>query len=243
MTVAPTSLRDRRVPHRHQLVLIVAVVLATVGVVLLVEHTVFQGSTDKTSHVQGSGVQATQIRHVAGFASVELAGSNNVTIRVGGKQSVTVHADDNLLGRVTTRVRDGHLVIGNTKGSFATNSPMDVAVTVPSLTELTLSGSGNITATGVKTSTFTVLLAGSGVLQASGTATRLDVSLDGSGDAQLAQLVARDVQAAVNGSGEIFVTATESLDGSVPGSGTIVYSGNPAHVTTSVTGSGAITRG
>ena len=33
---------------------------------------------------------------------------------VGGEQSVVVHADGNLLDRVTTRVRGGKLVIGNT---------------------------------------------------------------------------------------------------------------------------------
>lgn len=45
----------------------------------------------------------------------------------------------------------------------------------------------------------------------------------------------------MSGSGTIFVTATKSLDGAVPGSGAIVYEGNPQDVTKSVTGSGAIT--
>jgi hypothetical protein len=76
----------------------------------------------------------------------------------------------------------------------------------------------------------------------SGTVTRLDVSLDGSGNAQLAQLAARDVHAVLSGSGRIVTRATDTLQASVPGSGTIVYTGNPAHVTTSVTGSGTITR-
>lgn len=243
MTIAPTSLRGRRVPHRRQLALIAAVVLLTAGVVLLAEHTVFRSSTTNTNGAQGSGIQATQARHLAPFTGIDLAGSNNVTVHVGGKQSVLVHADDNLLGRVTTRVQDGQLAIGNTQGSFATKSPMSVEITVPSLSKLTLSGSGNVSATGVGTGSLTVALTGSGVLWASGTATQLDVRLDGSGEAQLGQLVARDVHADVNGSGDIVVTATNSLDGSVPGSGTISYGGNPAHVTTSVTGSGAVTRG
>jgi hypothetical protein len=51
------------------------------------------------------------------------------------------------------------------------------------------------------------------------------------------------VHAVVSGSGLIQVTATTSLDAAVPGSGTIIYSGNPPQVTTSVTGSGAVTRG
>jgi hypothetical protein len=80
------------------------------------------------------------------------------------------------------------------------------------------------------------------VLVAAGV-TVLDVSLAGSGDAELQQLVARDVHAIVNGSGRILVDATNTLDASVPGSGVVVYSGNPVHVTSSITGSGAVTRG
>jgi Putative auto-transporter adhesin, head GIN domain len=86
-------------------------------------------------------------------------------------------------------------------------------------------------------------LTGSGVLRASGTVTRLDASLTGSGDAQLSDLTARDARAVVSGSGRILVTATHSLSASVPGSGAVVYTGNPEHVTTSSSGSGAVVRG
>jgi hypothetical protein len=39
------------------------------------------------------------------------------------------------------------------------------------------------------------------------------------------------------------VTATAGLSAAVPGSGAIIYSGNPPRVTSSVTGSGAVTHG
>jgi len=187
----------------------------------------------------GSGTAATQTRHVAAFTSVDLAGSNVVTIQAGGKQSVVVHADANLLSRVTTQVHAGVLVIG-TIGSFTTSSPMSVDVSVPSLKALTLSGSGNISAANIQAGTLTVTLSGSGVLRASGAVGRLDVSLGGSGDAQLQQLTARDVHAALSGSGRILVDATHSLQASVPGSGAIMYGGNPAYVTKDISGSGAI---
>ena len=77
---------------------------------------------------------------------------------------------------------------------------------------------------------------------AAGAATRLDVTINGDGKARLSQLTARDARAVVSGSGLIQVTATTSLDAAVPGSGTIIYRGNPPQVTTSVTGSGTVTR-
>jgi len=189
----------------------------------------------------GSGTPAAQVRHVAAFGKVDLTGSSNVTIHVGGRQSVVVHADDNLLRQVTTQVHAGTLVIG-TRGSFTTKSPMRVEIRVPSLEALTLSGSGGITAWSIHAVRVTVRLSGSGVVRASGAVTRLDVSLGGSGEARLGQLAARDVRASLAGSGRIVTHAANALQASVPGSGTIVYSGNPAHVTRSVTGSGAIIR-
>jgi Putative auto-transporter adhesin, head GIN domain len=189
----------------------------------------------------GSGTAAAQTRHPGAFSSVDLTGSSHVAIHAGGSQSVVVHADDNLLGQVTTQVHASTLMIG-TRGSFTTSTPMSVQISVPSLEAVTLSGSGAITAGNIQAPRLSVRLSGSGVVRASGTVTRLDVSLGGSGDVQLEQLVARDVHAVLAGSGRIVTHATNTLQASVPGSGTIVYSGNPAHVTTSITGSGAITR-
>ena len=162
-------------------------------------------------------------------------------IRVGEKQSVVVKADDNLLDRVTTEVQSGKLVIANTPGSFTTKSPMSVELNVPTLNALTLTGSGNIVVSNIEADSLKVTLPGSGTLTGSGTATRLDVTVGGSGTVQFPRLVANDVRALVSGSGTIFITATEGLDASVSGSGSILYAGNPQDVTKSVTGTGAIT--
>jgi hypothetical protein len=107
MTVAPTSVHPGRGEHRSRwvLVAILAFLLGGLAVALLYQLDVFGGSSSPTN--EGSGVAATQARNVAAFNSVELAGSNNVVIRVGEKQSVVVRADDNLLDRVTTEVQSG----------------------------------------------------------------------------------------------------------------------------------------
>jgi hypothetical protein len=219
-------------PTRHGRPILIAVLIAVVAVVAIAIALLASGS---------SGATATQTRTVASFTSLDLAGSNNVTITVGKPQSVVVRADSTLINHVTTDVVAGTLVIGDT-GSVTASGPMSVDVSVPSLTALSLSGSGQISATGISTPQLTVTISGSGQLSAAGTATRLDVTINGDGKAQLSKLTARDVHAVVSGSGLIQVTATASLDAAVPGSGTIIYSGNPPQVTTSVTGSGTVTR-
>lgn len=241
MTVAPTSVHPRREQHRSRwvLVAILAFLLGGLAVALLYQSDVFGGSSNSTN--EGSGVPATQVRNVAAFNSIELAGSNKLVIRIGEKQSVVVRADNNLLDRVTTEVRSGKLVIANTPGSFTPKSPMSVEANVPTLNALTLTGSGNIVVNDIEAESLEVSLPGSGTLTGSGTATRLDVTVSGSGTMQFPRLVANDVRAVVSGSGSIVITATESLDASVSGSGAILYAGNPQDVTKSVTGTGAIT--
>lgn len=241
MTIAPTPLHTGRMPHKYlwALAALVTGLIAGGAVGLLIGSNVFEDSSSSTG-VRGSGVAATSTRDLPPFSSVELAGSNIVTIRVGEEQSVVVRGDNNLVDRVTTVVQDGSLVIGDIPGSYTAKSPMSVTVSLPSLDALTLTGSGVVAVTGIEAASLTVSLPGSGVLRASGAATKLDVTLDGSGDAQLEQLIAGDVHAVVSGSGRIVLTATKSLDASVPGSGAIMYSGSPREVTKSVTGSGAI---
>jgi len=234
MTVVPTPAHRRHARPTWLAFLMLGVLLGAGGVLVF--------TLDESSDTAGgSGVPGRQARAVPAFSSVQLVGSNIVTVRVGGARSVIVRGDDNLLSHITTTVRSGRLVIGTT-GSFSTRTPMRVAVTVPSLVALGLGGSGIISAQGVHARSLRVTLSGSGVLRASGTADRLDVRLGGSGVAQLRDLVARDTHAVITGSGRIDVTATKGLDASIPGTGAIVYGGGPERVTTSVSGTGAITR-
>lgn len=241
MTIAPTPLPRVKVPRRHISPFTAGILtLIALGFAVLVVRDLSEGS-GHSSTLEGSGVAATQIRTLPHFGGIELTGSNNVVVRADPHQAVVVHADDNLLSHVTTEVHAGRLVIGNTSGSFSTKAPMSVVVTVRSLTDVTLTGSGTISATGIDAAALTVTLAGSGVLRLSGAARSLDVTVVGSGDAQLEGLRAESVHAVVAGSGRILVTATKSLDASVPGTGAILYRGNPPSVSTNVTGVGAVT--
>jgi hypothetical protein len=239
MTVSPTPLHAPHEPRRLLLAGVALLALVAVGGALVLGN-LFESSTG-SEPLLGSGITATETRAVPPFTSVELAGGNSVTILVGDTQSVVVQADDNLLANVTTTVENGRLVIATT-GSFTTTTPMSVALTMPSLEGLALSGSGSVAADGIRASALAVALSGSGLVRATGSADRLDVTLPGTGDLELHGLHGQDVRATLSGSGRIVVTATETLDASIPGTGSIVYSGNP-FVTKSVTGTGTISGG
>src|SRR4051812_42849883 len=193
--------RGRRLTARETIFGLVALAALTALVVVL---------APRATHVVGSGVEAVQTRQVGAFHAVDLTGANVVTIAVGHPRSVHVRGDANLLDHVTTRVERGVLVIGTT-GSFTAKGSMHVTVSVPALDALTLSGSGVLVADGLRAQRLAVRLPGAGILRVSGSIARLDATLDGSGDAQLADLVARDVRASLGGTGRMTVTARASL--------------------------------
>ncbi len=215
-----------------------ALLLASLILALALDRFSFQSSGDPA----GIG-SATQARSLPPFDGVELAGANNVIIQAGAKQSVVVHADRNLLERVTTRVRAGKLVIGTTPGDLSAKNPMFVTVNTPSLESLGLQGAGNIAVTGIDTPSLTVELPGAGNIEASGTAANLDVTVGGEGNALLRGLIARDAKADLSGNGSIMLTATHGLTARLSGTGTIVYGGDPPHVVQRITGSGTISAG
>jgi putative autotransporter adhesin-like protein len=242
MNTTGTATGRRRWLGRLQLALMaLGVLLIAIVVALLVDRIFFRSSSSPAG--TGSGVAATQTRPLPPFTRVELAGGNNVVVHVGARQSVVVHADSNLLRRVTTRVRSSRLVIGTTPGNLNAKSPMFVAVNVPSLDGLELRGAGNISVTGIDSRTLTVDLSGSGNIGAAGTAMKLDVTVSGQGTVALHGLIARDAKATLSGDGTIMLTATRSLTARISGTGTILYGGNPRHIAQRVTGSGAISPG
>ena len=119
MAIVSAPQRSPQAPHRTKLqvaAFVALFILAAIGVVLLARD-VLTGSSS-SSAVQGSGAAATSTRALTGFTSIQLAGSNNVTVVAGARQSVVVHADSNLLSHVTTQVTAGKLIIGDV-GSFA----------------------------------------------------------------------------------------------------------------------------
>lgn len=120
---------------------------------------------------------------------------------------------------------------------------MFVAVSLPSLDGLRLQVDGHNSVTGINSRSLTVALPGSGNIDATRTTTKLDVTISGEGTALLRHLIARDAKAALSGDGSIMLTATRSLTARVSESGTVLYDGNPPHVTQSVTGSGTISAG
>jgi hypothetical protein len=193
------------------------------------------------SRVVGSGKVASETRQVSGFNTVELRGSADVSVTQGEAEAVVVEADDNILPLIETTVQNGRLIISTKPNtSLTTTNPVHVNVTIKSLQGLTLSGSGNVDVSSLAGQDLNIVLSGSGDITVSGAADRVAIRLPGSGNVICSGLKARSATVTLAGSGNVAVYASESLDASLLGSGTIHYDGNPAQVRKSVSGSGSI---
>ncbi len=212
----------------------------------------------------GSGNPMSERRSVAPFQAVALTGSMTLVLRQAAREAVEVRADDNLLPLIETTVveRKGvpTLEIGTRRGaSYSTRQPIVVSVDVVDLKALSLSGSGDTVAEGLKVGdlqariagsgdlrlqqlsagSLTVKIAGGGDVMASGRAGKLSISIAGSGDVAARELEADEVSVSIAGSGDANVNARTTLRVAIAGSGDVAYSGNPT-VETSIVGSGDV---
>jgi Putative auto-transporter adhesin, head GIN domain len=221
--------------------------------------------TGQAATVQGSGTSVTENRSVTEFQAISTSGSMDLVVRQGAQQ-VQVQADDNLVPMIETYVETGNqgatlFVRWKKSSSYWTRSKVLVTVSVPKLSAISTSGSGDIKLEAFNTPALKVSLSGSGDarlnalttddlgirisgsgdVSANGKASKLSVSIAGSGDVRLADLRSDDVQVQIAGSGDATLNAEKTLTVSIAGSGDVSYTGNPT-VKSSVAGSGSVTK-
>jgi hypothetical protein len=186
------------------------------------------------------GPQTTQTRHVAPFTRIENPSSVDVRLRVGHPQEVRVRAGEKVIDDVDTEVRDGTLRIDFDHDGWGGNDVV-VEASVPKLSGIETSGSGDVDADGLQADAFEVRSDGSADIALTGTVDRLALDMSGSGDADTSGLAARDARVSVDGSGDVDVRAEQRLDVQVDGSGDVEYLGHP-HLTQRIDGSGDLSR-
>ncbi|MBO0340062.1 MAG: head GIN domain-containing protein [Bacteroidota bacterium] len=217
--------------------------------------------------VKGNGDVVTIERSVGDYDEIAMAGWFDVELVSGTEGEITLTGESNLLEYIITEVKNGKLVIKKEKGvnlkSSNWKNGIHVTVPVESVHSVSLSGSGDLVGkTTIKADHFSTAmsgsgdvtlmvdadeldatLSGSGDINLSGRATDFTVTVSGSGDIKAYDLEADFVKATVSGSADIKVTANQSLEARVSGSGDIHYRGNPKKINSKTSGSGDITKG
>lgn len=189
--------------------------------------------------VTGSGKVVSETRTTDKWNKVEIQGSANVVVDCGSDGPIKLEGDDNILPLISTKVKDGVLVISSDK-SYSTHNVIKVHLNTRELSAASLSGSGDVAIHGASGKSLALQLSGSGNFDGDGTVDELSANLSGSGEFRLSKLKAGEAAVSIAGSGSADVFCTGTLDASIAGSGSVTYSGHPTDVKKNVSGSGEV---
>ena len=199
---------------------------------------------DEDAVIRGSGPVVSRTLTLPAIQGLRVLGSQDVVVAQGVTQEVTVDGQANLIDILSTQVEDGVWTVRFTENNVRTSENFTVYVTVPDLTQISVTGSGEVSSEqDLELDDINITVSGSGGVNLAGTVDTQTIQVSGSGEVSNYSLTSRETTAGVSGSGEVRVTATEVLNATVSGSGDIRYRGNPATVNRSVSGSGSISEG
>lgn len=215
---------------------------------------------DTTPGIPGQGSGGTRTYAASGFTEIELAGSDQVDVRVGPGFSVRADGDADVLDHLKI-TRDGNTLRVsrfNTSGWHGSGKAR-ISVTLPALAGASVAGSGDMTVDRVQGQRFEgngagsghltvnalqveaaeLSLAGSGDVKLGGSAQRLEVNIAGSGDVDASALHAAQAEVSIAGSGSVRAEVDGPAKVSIMGSGDVDLGGK-AKCTVSKMGPGTV---
>jgi hypothetical protein len=154
---------------------------------------------------------------------------------------VELTAPDNYIDLYKFESQDGKLRIGYTKNNINihTNN-VEIKVYTTDLIKVRNSGASHITMDSLDTDKLEIINSGVGEIAICGIADDVVMNNSGVGAITAHNLKALNVKANVSGVGSVQCYASESLDASVSGVGSLRYRGNPKHKSTHRSGVGSI---
>jgi len=182
-----------------------------------------------------------------GFQRVSNSTPFDVYVHTGKAPSVHAVGTDEALNRLQIENRGGEMHIGTKSGSWFSGwhwgrgERLRIDVTVPMVSEISVSGPGNLTVDAVRTRDFgahlsgpgninvgtieassvTLRVSGPGSVRVAGHAGRADMNVSGPGNIRAGDLNLGEADVNVSGPGDIEATVTRVADVSVSGPGDV----------------------
>lgn len=220
-------------------------------------------SDPTTDCIKGEGTIISTILPVADFKGIDLAFVSNVNINQGASRKIEAIGHSNIIEKITTSVSDDVWKIDLESGCYE-DYELSVEITIPNINSLVLSGSGNLIVNGFSNQSgkLNLALSGSGNISLNEFVgvSEIDASISGSGNITLNkntnietlnvdnagsgkfsgfELKSNCCTVSSSGSGQSEVTAQNTLDVTISGSGNVAYKGSPS-ITQSITGFGRL---
>jgi hypothetical protein len=198
-------------------------------------------------------------RSISGFTELEVSGAFEIVLTQGNTESLTIEADENIMGNIKTRITGNTLEI-YTKGTIRNYRVMRVYITFKQLESIDLSGAVKVTADqslqfdrldldisgaciiefDMEADRLDLDLSGASKLYLNGYANYMDADCSGSSKLMLSGLKTKRISFESSGASTAEFWVTESLDVESSGASNVRYKGNPATVNVENSGASSV---
>ena len=231
-----------------------------ITILLLVIVTAIGACKKENECTTGNGDIVQTTRDVGEYNTVTANGALNLTYGQTGVSQVDLYGDSNILPLIKTRLTNTNLTVG-TEGSdcYTTNNTIEVTLSSPLITSITLNGSGMIVGNGINQDELYYQSNGSAVINSSfnlkdfesrsngtgdasyaGTAESCIFTIAGAGNIYAATLQTDKCTITISGSGDVRIHVNQELNVTITGEGSVYYSGDPGILNTNITGTGQV---
>jgi hypothetical protein len=224
---------------------------------LMVGCSVVEVVRNDTEIIGGSGNMITQTYDESDFTEVMTGHGAIVDITAGDAYAVTVEMDDNLEPYVEVTNNNGRLsILLNNDNKIYSHTRLNVAITMPELSGLNLSGGSTGTVTGfgsnqplnvelsggsqlrgdIESGNAAVEISGGSKIDLTGTGGDLNLNASGGSFVYLGGFQVQDVTLDVSGGGEVELHPSGVIRGQATGGAMVHYDGDPTSVEVDTSG-------
>jgi hypothetical protein len=211
-----------------------------IWILLLVAITVAGSGCKLHRGIAGSGNRKTEKRELKSFSTIDISsGAYDINVTCQKPASFEIEADDNLLPLIKTEVRDGILFVSNDQ-EFHSSKSARLQISLPELSRVSSSGASTIKITDANSGDLKLESTGADSMDAAGKAKSVTISMTGAGNIDTSKLIAEKAKVEISGAANVDVYASDQLDVTVSGVGSVNYSGSPKVVNKNVSGVGSV---
>jgi hypothetical protein len=230
-------------------------IYSVLSVILIIASTIFCASA-----------QNSETRKVTGFKYLVSGVTCDVHVKIDGTESLRISTNSDVGKVIKTFVENDTLKINYidnlADGQGNSDGPVDIYVTAKSLSSVVKNGAGSIDIDGALTgNNVNITSNGSGIIKSSvdcknlkivmccsgrinvdGTADKADITTNGASMVNGAGLKTKNALVSLTGSGDIYLSAENTVSAQIEGSGSVRYSGNAVITNSKSDGPGSISK-
>lgn len=195
--------------------------------------------TGCTTTLNGNGEIVEQAMAVTPFSSIASEGIN-MTVTSGDTWTVTVVGDQNIIDDVQLVQQYDHVSVYISDSTDVYPTELTVVVTAPYLEEVAHSEGADLFIDGLDQEELEIISEGIGNAEVIGMVDHLTLTVNGEGNWNGQDLSSSTISVEHTGSGNVFVTAFDAIDGALSGAGDINVYGKPTDRMVTDSGEGVV---